>query len=306
MSSFPPEGAFLGLEPPACDPARARFAVLPVPYEKTTTYAQGTAQGPAAILTASAQVELYDERGEDEPYEAGITTLPPFPFPGPPEALAPALEKKVGEILGRGQVPVILGGEHSITLGPLRAVKRAFPTVGVLHFDAHGDLRDEYEGTNYGHGCVMRRVLEEKVAIVQVGVRSLSSEEAAITRRARPGAVEKPPAGECLTFYAHDLASFGDALPSAIASCLPDPIYLSFDVDGFDSSLMPATGTPEPGGLLWEPVLRIIDAAARARRIVAMDFVELMPRPGLHACEFLTARLVYRAIGSVVRGKKNP
>ncbi len=306
MSSFPPEGAFLGLEPPDCDAARSRFAVLPVPYEKTTTYAKGTAQGPAAILFASAQVELYDERGEDEPAQAGITTLPAFEFLGTPEALADALEKRVGEVLRRGQVPVILGGEHSISLGPLRATKRAFPTVGVLHFDAHGDLRDEYEGTRYGHGCVMRRVLDEKVAIVQVGVRSLSSEEAAVTRRARPGAVEKPPAGECLTFYAHDLPSFGDALPAAIASCLPDPVYLSFDVDALDSSLMPATGTPEPGGLLWEPVLRIIDAAARARRIVAMDFVELMPRPGLHACEFLTARLAYRAIGSVVRGKQNP
>ncbi|MGH7150999.1 MAG: arginase family protein, partial [Planctomycetota bacterium] len=203
----------------------------------------------------------------------------------------------------RGQVHVILGGEHSISLGPIRAAKARFPSLGVLHFDAHGDLRDEYEGTRYGHGCVMRRVLESKVPIVQVGVRSLSSEEAAVTRRARPGAVERPPAGESLTFYAHDLASFGDALPAAIASCLPDPVYLSFDVDALDSSLMPATGTPEPGGLLWEPVLRIIDAAARARRIVAMDFVELMPRPGLHACEFLTARLAYRAIGSVVRAR---
>ncbi|HET6203760.1 MAG TPA: agmatinase [Planctomycetota bacterium] len=306
MSAFPPEGAFLGLEPAFCDRRRSRFAVLPVPYEKTTTYRKGTARGPAAILEASEQVELYDERAEDEPHRAGITTLPPFEFPGPPEALAAALEKRVGEILDGKQIPVILGGEHSISLGPIRAAKSRFPSLGVLHFDAHGDLRDEYEGTRYGHGCVMRRVLEAKVPIVQVGVRSLSIEEAQATRRARPGAIEKPPSGEALTFYMHDLPAFGDGLAAAVLSALPDPVYLSFDLDAFDSSLMAATGTPEPGGLLWEPVLRILDSVARARRIVALDFVELLPTPGLHACEFLAARLAYRAIGSVVRGKRTP
>jgi agmatinase len=304
-SGFDP-GAFLALEGEACDPSRARFAVLPVPYEKTTTYGRGTARGPAALLEASRQVELYDERGEDEPYRVGITTLPAVDFDGRPEALAEVLEERVAAILDRGQVPVLLGGEHSITLGPARATLARHPSVGLLHFDAHGDLRDAYEGTSYGHGCVMRRVRETGAPIVQVGIRSLSSEEASVTTRARPGKVRAPGRGEVLTFYMHDLDGFGAELSEVVASALPDPVYLSVDLDAFDSSILPSVGTPEPGGLSWNPALAILDTVARARRIVALDVVELMPIPGLHAPDFAAARLVYRAIGAIVRGGRLP
>lgn len=299
-------GAFLALEGGDCDPSRARFAVLPVPYEKTTTYGRGTRNGPAAILEASRQIELYDERGGDEPCHAGITTLPPVEFDGPPEALAEILEARVGEILDRGQVPVLLGGEHSITLGPVRATRRRHPGVGLLHFDAHGDLRDAYEGTQYGHGCVMRRALETGASIVQVGIRSLCAEEAALARRALPGKVRPPGEGEVLTFYMHDLDAFGAEIPDVVVSALPDPVYLSVDLDAFDSAILPSVGTPEPGGLAWNPVLRILDAVARARRVVGLDVVELMPIAGLHAPDFAAARLVYRAIGAIVRGGRLP
>lgn len=288
-------GAFLGIEGRFCDPRRARFVVVPVPYEKTVTFKKGTAKGPEAILEASRQVEFYDEILDREVYRVGVTTAPVVACREMPDVLAARLESVVGEILDREQVPAILGGEHSISLGAVRAGLRRYPRLSVLHFDAQGDLRDEYEGTRFGHGCVMRRVYDLGVPIVQVGIRSLSLEERDTIRSSQ---------GRIRTFFAHDVRSLGPRLPDQVLQHLGDPVYLSFDLDGFDPSVIPATGTPEPGGLSWCEATDVIAAVASSRKIVAFDVVELLPTPGLHTSDFTAARLIYRTMGLIARASR--
>jgi len=281
---------FLGIPAEFDDAARSRFAILPVPYEKTTTYARGTAGGPAALLEASRQVELFDEELEQETWREGIHTAEPFVWDGEHAGMAAALARRYAELHGQGRVVAMLGGEHSITLGPILALKERYPKLSVLHVDAHGDLRDEYEGTRFGHGCVMRRVLEH-VPIVQVGIRSLSTEEVEVIRR-------DPRVG---TLFAHQYAD-GELPVKQVVDALTDDVYVSFDLDAFDPSLVPAVGTPEPGGLGWWQALRLLREATRRRRVVGFDVVELMPIPGQPASDFVAARLTYRMFGYLTRG----
>jgi agmatinase len=286
-------GAFLGLEAKDCGPA-ARGVVLPVPYEATTTYMQGTARAPAAILEASQQVEFYDEWLEDEARRFGVRTADPVLCEGPPEELANLLEKSVGEILDAACFPMVLGGEHSVSLGPIRAAAARHPDLVVLHLDAHPDLRDSYEGTRFGHGCVMRRVWDLGVRIHAFGLRAISPEE----RDFYPG---------------QDRASYVGArelLPLSpperverVLADLPDgPLWLSWDIDGLDPSLVPSTGTPEPGGVDWytvSEILRRLDLAGR--QLVGAELLELMPQPGHHASDFACARLAHRMLVAGLR-----
>jgi len=267
----------------------ARFVLVPVPYEKTTTYRTGTAGGPEAILEASFQIELFDEEMRVSPLDAGVATLPPVECEGMPDVLADRLEAVCGPHLDAGRVPGCLGGEHSISLGPIRAAAKRHPGMGILQIDAHPDLRDEYEGTPHGHGCVMRRALEcDGVgALVQVGLRAVSDEDDAVLRKD----------ARCKPFFAHEVAHrpaeewIGD-----VVAALPENIYVSFDVDGLDPSVLPGTGTPEPGGLLWWPALQLLRAAIERRRLVGFDVVELIPEPPSHVSDFAAARLVMKIL----------
>jgi len=286
---MPPDN-FGGLSDEHSQYETSRAVIFPVPLERTTTYEHGTRNGPAAILKASQNMELYDEELELEPYkEIGIHTLPPI------DTMDGTLDEVITELftaecglLDDDKFPVALGGEHSITPPLVSAVTKKYKNLSVLQIDAHADLRDEYQGNPASHACAMRRVLEFCPA-VQVGIRSLSVEEA----QAIPHLRTK-------VYWANDIVRA--PLKSWIAKVLSDlspNVYLTIDLDGFDPSIIPATGTPEPGGLDWHQVTSLIRAVAQHKKIVGMDVVELMPLPGEHASDFLAAKLVYKSLGYI-------
>ncbi|NOT34900.1 MAG: agmatinase [Candidatus Eisenbacteria bacterium] len=275
---------FGGLEPEFSALETARAVVLPVPYDFTTSYQGGTRLGPAAILAASRNMELWDE--EIGPiYRHGIATLPELePTAAGPEAMVERVERATEWILEQGKLPAILGGEHSITTGAIRAAKRRWPDLSVLQIDAHGDMRESYLDSRFSHACVMRRI-RELVPATSVGIRSISEEEAEY-------------------FAAHPLPIWSTrgfrALErdwSPILDGLSPHVFVTFDLDGFDPSLMPATGTPEPGGLEWFETVDLLRAVTERHRIVGFDVVELAPMAGQTASDFLATRLVYRLIG---------
>ncbi|HVF61417.1 MAG TPA: agmatinase [Thermoanaerobaculia bacterium] len=270
-------------------------AVLPVPFERTTSYGKGTAAGPAAILRASQAMELYDEELGGEPFRVGIATLPPF-LPEAfdlGEALA-ELEEAARTQLAAGKFLVTLGGEHSLTQAPVRAARAMHGEIGVVQFDAHADLREEFEGTPYSHASVMHRLVEDRFPTLAVGIRSLSTPEAELIRE-RSLAV----------LWGHQLAR-AEELFAPLLAALPETVYLTFDVDYFDPSLVPATGTPEPGGGLWYPTLALLRTLFRSKRVIAMDLVELAPIGGQPASDFLAAKLVYKCIGYLAEAPKTP
>lgn len=274
------------LEEEDCRYESSQVAVLPVPFERTTSYGKGTSAGPAAILRASQSMELWDEELGSEPYLLGIATLPAF-LPEPfdmAEALA-ELQAEARRHLERGKFLVVLGGEHSLTLAPVRAAREAHGEIGVVQFDAHADLREEFEGTPYSHASVMRRIVEDGIPTAAIGIRSLSSPEAALVRERRLPVV-----------WGYELPEAGSRLGDLLAG-LPEKVYLTFDIDFFDPSLVPATGTPEPGGGLWYPTLALLREVFRRKTVVAMDLVELAPIGGQPASDFLAAKLVYKCLG---------
>ena len=275
---------FGGLDEEFSTLERSRAVVLPVPYDLSTTYQGGARWGPAAILSASRNMELWDDE-LGATYRAGIHTLPEVePTALGPEAMAARVERAVGWILERGRLPAVLGGEHSITAGAVRAAARRFADLSVLHLDAHADMRDRYLDSPYSHACVMRRVRELAPA-VSVGVRSCSEEEAEFLR-AHPAPIWSPRALRALD---------GDWKP--VLDSLTGTVFVTFDLDALDPGVLPATGTPEPGGLDWYEAVDLLRAVAARSRIVGFDVVELAPIPGQVASDFLAARLVYRLIG---------
>ncbi len=272
-----------------CTAERPRFAILPVPYERTTTYRKGTAAGPQALLAASAQVELYEEETGLRPLDAGVWTLDPLVERGMPDALAPRIEEAWLAQQREGRLVGLLGGEHSISLGAIRAAARCHPGLGILQVDAHPDLRDSYEGTRFGHGCVMRRALDDPsiAALVQVGLRAISPEDEEATRadpRIRP-------------FRAHRISGRPrEAWIAEVLDALPERVYLTFDLDGLDPSVIPGTGTPEPGGLGWWEALALLREVCRWREIVGFDVVELLPEPPSAISDFAAAHLVFKIL----------
>jgi N1-aminopropylagmatine ureohydrolase len=285
----PPDN-FGGLSEEDSTYAAARAVIFPVPLERTTTYEHGTGKGPAAIIRASQNMELYDEELELEPAkEIGIHTLPPI------DTMDGTLDEVIAELFTAqlafvedGKLPVALGGEHSLTPPLVSAVAKKHKSLSVLQIDAHADLRDEYQGNPSSHACAMRRVLEFCPA-VQVGIRSLSVEEA-----------KAIPKLQTTIYWAKDIVRA--PLKTWIAKVLSDlssEVYLTIDLDGFDPSLVPATGMPEPGGLDWYQVTSLIRAVAEHKKIVGMDVVELLPQPGQRASDLLAAKLVYKCLGYV-------
>jgi len=285
---------FGGLETEHAALETARAVVLPVPYDFSTTYQSGTRSGPRAILEASRNMELWDEE-VGPTYRGGIHTLPELePTAAGPEAMAERVERAVGWILDQGRLPVVLGGEHSLTAGAVRAARQRHRGLSVLQLDAHADMRDRYLDSPYSHACVMRRV-RELCPAASVGIRSMSEEEHEHLER------HPVPLWSVRAFR----ALRGDFRP--VIEALTDEVFVTFDLDALDPSLVPATGTPEPGGLDWYEAVDLLAAVAKSRRIVGLDVVELAPIPGQVASDFLAARLAYRLIGlALARGGEAP
>ena len=277
---------FLGLEGKPTDYEAARIVVLPIPYEATVSYGRGTARGPSAIIEASSQVELYDDELGCEPCDVGISTLPLLSVKGlTPPQLMERVETAVGKVVADGKYPLVLGGEHSITPAGVRAMQSAHGDITVVQLDAHADLREEYEGSGLNHACTMARVLEICPA-VQIGIRSLSTEEALRAKK------EGLP-----IFFDRDLRSDSGWIKKMLSAIKSKKVYVTIDVDVFDGSFLPATGTPEPGGLDWHQTNDLLRVLFSEKRVVGMDLVELAPIDGIHAYNFLVAKLAYKCIG---------
>lgn len=273
---------FGGVDPAEFPYERCPIAVLPIPYEATTSFMAGTREGPRVILNASRYMELYDEETGCELYPVGIYTLPDLEtVASSPSDMVEEIYRAAKAILADGKFLVALGGEHTITPPLVRAFAEKYPGLSVLQIDAHGDLRDFYHGSRYSHACAMRRVLETGVSGVQVGIRSISAEEIAAL-----------PSLKTRVFYAHALRGSG-WVPEVVAA-LGDPVYVTIDLDGLDPSIMPAVGTPEPGGLDWYQSCDLLREVAEKRRVVGFDVNELAPIPGLGSPDFVAAKLVYK------------
>jgi agmatinase len=283
---WPPRG-FAALPAEHADYRTARVVILPVPYDSTASGWVGAREGPAAIIKASENMELYDIGIGREPYRAGIHTLAELAaHAGGPEAMVARIEEVVAELLDDGKFVVTLGGEHTVAVGALRAHARRTPGLSVLAFDANADLRDSYMDTPYSHACTLRRALE-CAPVVQVGLRSAEREEHEFIRE------------RGLPFYSP--REYRAAGPESIAAQLADDVYITIDLDAFDPSQVAAVGTPEPGGLLWDEVSELLETVARQRRIVGFDVTELAPSLGPRANAQLAAKLTYRLIGLAVR-----
>jgi agmatinase len=258
--------------------------ILPVPVDRTTSYVGGTRNGPHEILQASSHMELWDEEMRVDVHGVGIFTLPEMELPfGEMAAVVDEIERVAYEIVGRDKFLVTLGGEHSITPPLVSAVSRKYSELSVLQIDAHADMRDAYMGTPHNHACAMRRSLEH-ARLTQVGIRSLSTEEAEVLPRLNTQ-----------VFYDFDMRRDAKWIDAVVESLGPN-VYVTIDVDGLDPSIMPATGTPEPGGLSWQEITALLRATAQRRTIVSADVVELSPIPGLVAPSFLCARLLYKLL----------
>lgn len=277
---------FLGVPPEENTLEKSRVVILPVPFERTVSYGVGTRNGPGAILEASHYVELYDDELDEDVHRIGIHTLPAWlPERMDPTACVEELTGIVGGLLGHGRFVLTVGGEHSISSGPIRAYQKRYPQMSILHFDAHGDLRDEYEGEKHSHACAARRFLELGLPAVHVGIRSISREEVEFARESG------------LLIVSNREMHRSDAWMDRALARLTGDVYVTFDVDFFDGSLVPGTGTPEPGGGTYDQALAILRRVASERRIVGADVVEHAPTPGNRAPDFMVAKLCYKLIG---------
>ena len=277
---------FLGIPPEENTLEKSRGVILPVPYERTVSYGAGTRNGPGAILEASHYVELYDDELDEEVYRVGIHTLPSWlPDDMEPAAAVEELEKMAASLIAPGRFLLTLGGEHSIAPAPIRAHYARHPKMSVLHFDAHGDLRDTYEGQKNSHACAAHRWVELGIPSVHVGIRSISREEVDYVRKTGT-----------LIISNREMHRSNAWMERALAR-LTEEVYVTFDVDFFDGSLVPGTGTPEPGGGTYDQALAILRRVASERKIVGADVVEHAPLPGNRAPDFLVAKLCYKLLG---------
>ena len=293
---------FLAIDDEFSDLDRAGIAIVSAPYEHTVSYGGGTKSGPKAIIDASAFVEFYDEETDRELcFDTGIATMKPIAFGRTVDKKALAkIEKQVAHLLDLGRFVVTLGGEHTISSAPIAAHYKKYPKMSVLQFDAHSDLRDEYEGSPYSHASVMARVCEfmSPRRLTQVGIRALCKEERQFIRKHRVN-----------TFFASALHSgqHGSNWARKVVETLSDDVYITFDVDALDPSIMPSTGTPEPDGLTYHEAVNVIREVIRTgRRIVGLDVVELAPVKGLSHPDLTTARLVYKILNLAHTPKRKP
>ena len=289
METYPEN--YLGIGPPHTKLEESRAVILPVPYDRTATYGKGAARGPAALIAASNSLELYDEELGTDTYTIGIHTAPPVcGNEAAPEEMVKRVEAVVSGHLAEGRMVVTVGGEHSITAGAVAAYHRRNPDMTVVQLDAHGDLRDEYEESRFNHACVMRRVRERGIPTLAVGIRSLSREEVDYLS-------DNPAPIISGRRVAEGRDWFGEAFEH-----VGKEVYVTVDLDFFDPSLVPGTGTPEPGGGSWYTALAFLRELSRRSRIVGFDLMELAPLPGQPASDFLAAKLLYRMLGYALLG----
>ena len=281
---------YFGLPPEHSSPENSRVAIVPCPYEATTSYGKGTEKGPEAILEASQQVELFDDELWVEPYIVGIQTAPPVIMEPQTEDMEDpfrALQDAVAPLVEFNKFPIILGGEHALTLGAVKACIGKYPDLSILQVDAHADLRKSYEDKIYSHACVSYHLYKTlpQPNIAQVGIRNISKGEADWMEEEQPN---------INIFWARnqDKWNFSD-----IISTLSENVYLTIDIDGLDSAVMPATGTPEPGGMSWYQLMELVKQLCIRKNVVAADIVEFSPIENMHAPSFLCAKLLYKMIG---------
>ena len=274
------------LNSPISDPKDAQVVLLPVPYDATTSYRGGTRYGPKAIIAASLELEDYDLELNKNLSAIGIYTAPEImPDASGPESMVAKVERAVMSVASRDKLIGLLGGEHTITVGAVRALSQLYPNMSVLYLDAHSDLRNEYMGTGWGHASVARRI-HDLVPLTQVGVRSLSAIEHRIINSNDLNVVFWPPE-----------TSNVNRLSSDVLETLTENVYVSIDLDVFDPSIMAAVGTPEPGGMTWEEATGLLRSVSNKRRIVGFDITELSPSEGPEACAYIAAKLTYKLIG---------
>jgi len=275
---------FAGLFPPYGDFQTAAVTILPVPYDSTTEWHSGTRNGPKTIIEASYYLEWFDIELGREIHTCGIHTLPELePALDSPETMNNRVYQAVSDLLEQSKFVAMLGGEHSISSGAVRAYQKKYPDLSVLQLDAHTDLRDQYLGSKYSHACTMRRIIEF-CPLTQMGIRSISMEETEYVKSHK------------LSPFFFDSNDHHIPLDD-IAGALSENVYITIDLDVFDPSIMSAVGTPEPGGMLWQPALDLLRHISDRKRIVGFDVVELCPDQGPASCAFTAAKLVYKLIG---------
>ena len=272
---------FGGLPDKYSNQENSAIAILPVPFDGTSTWVKGADKGPDAILEASANMELYDIETGTEVFLRGIYTDMPVMEKADPDLMVDAVFNRIKGFLQKGKFPVLMGGEHSVSIGSIRAFADHFPGMSVLQLDAHSDLRDEYEGSKNNHACVMARA-REVASIVQVGIRSMDSMELHSMDKGR-------------VFFAHQIRD-NDAWMDKAIDMLSDQVYVTIDLDVFDPSIMPSTGTPEPGGMGWYQCLLFLERVISRKDLVGFDVVELCPSGSNKAPDFLAAKLIYRTL----------
>jgi agmatinase len=277
-------GAYGAIPEDFCRYETACIAILPVPYDGTSTWMKGSDRGPQAVLGASANLELYDIETDSEVFKHGIMTLDPVSCPDDPEEMVTAVYERARSILEDGKFIVGLGGEHTVSVGLVRAIAEKFPNLSVLQFDAHSDTRNEHEGIRHNHACVMSRI-GEICPYVQAGIRSMDSSELERLNRDR-------------TFFAHEVLKDSKVIHKMLKA-LTQNVYITIDLDVFDPSIMPSTGTPEPGGLDWYTLIELIESVVKEKNVVGMDVTELLPNPANRAPDFMAAKLVYRILSMV-------
>lgn len=286
------EEGFLGDDAAAViGPEDARAVIIPFGLEASVSYGSGTGAGPAAIIEASQQVELYDpQRGCEPVHRFGIATMAPTPIPPQIPAALELLDQLVEGVVAAGRFPLVLGGEHAVTPGAIRPLHRRHPNLALLHIDAHADLRDGYLGEHFSHASAIRRCLDlPGVDVVSIGIRNISAEGAAWLAK-NPDRMK--------VHWGWERARYDYA--EIVRPLAGRPVYVTIDLDGFDPSIMPATGTPEPGGILWEDAMGLIAELTRISPIVGADVVELAPIEGFPASDFLAAKLCYRLLAAAL------
>lgn len=279
--------SFLESELPSLPPEEALFHIIPVPLEKSVSYGTGTGNGPSAILAASQELELFD--GFSIPAEKGIFTHQTLNCDRPIENIFSEMAEIINTVFSDKKIPIILGGEHTVTIGALQALKKGGLEFGIIQLDAHADLRDSYQDNPFSHACVMRRAFEMKIPSFQIGVRSLSYEEHIFRKENNIKGLD--------ALFLNE-----NGIPEKILPLdFPERVFITIDVDAFDPALIPATGTPEPGGLSYFQVRKIIQKILQEVKIIGFDVVELAPVKDFHSPDFVIARLIYDTMGFISR-----
>lgn len=260
---------------------KSKIVLIPVPYDGTSTWKKGADKGPDAFLAASENMELYDIETDSEVYKQGVFLSPPVTENSSPEAMVAAVAEKVKSYLNRNKFVTLFGGEHSISIGSIRAFSKFYENLTVVQIDAHADLRQSYEGSTCNHACALYEA-SQTTHLIQVGIRSMEHNEKSVMNLDN-------------VFFAHEMESDEYWIEQAIER-MTDNVYITFDLDALDPSILPATGTPEPGGMLWYETLAFLREVFKEKNVVGFDIVELCPEPALYASDFLAAKLYYKML----------